>query len=165
MLPNCKHRFHLAAHPDDPPVDRLRGAARLVNEPAKYDRLLSIVDSPANALEFCVGTVQEMPRGNLYDAVRRFARSGRIAYVHLRNVRGKVPNYRESFIDDGDIDMARVVRILHEEGFDGVLVPDHAPEMTCPSPWHAGFAYALGYMRALVQNAEAPVRPMADARF
>lgn len=148
----------LAAHPDDPPADSLRGTARLVNEPAKYDRLLAIVDSPSNALEFCCGTVQEMPRGNLYDAVRRFARAGKIAYVHLRNVRGKVPRYHESFIDDGDIDMARIVRILAEEGYDGVLVPDHAPEMTCPAPWHAGFAYALGYMRALVQNAQAEQR-------
>lgn len=145
----------LAAHPDDPPADSLRGTARLVNEPAKYDRLLSVIDSPSNALEFCVGTVHEMPRGDLYDAVRRFARAKKIAYVHLRNVRGKVPAYQESFIDDGDIDMARVVRILHEEGYDGVLVPDHAPEMTCPSPWHAGFAFALGYMRALVQQAGA----------
>jgi len=143
----------LAAHPDDPPAQSLRGAARLVNHPDKYDRLLGIIDSPANALEFCVGTVQEMPGGDLYDAIRRFARARRIAYVHLRNVHGKVPTYRESFIDDGDIDMARVIGILHEEGYDGVLVPDHAPEMTCPSPWHAGFAYALGYMRALVQRA------------
>jgi mannonate dehydratase len=149
----------LAAHPDDPPADSLRGAARLVNEPAKYDRLLSVIDSPSNALEFCVGTVQEMPRGDLYDAIRRFARAKKIAYVHLRNVRGKVPAYQESFIDDGDIDMARVIRILHEEGYDGVLVPDHAPEMTCPSPWHAGFAFALGYMRALVQQASAAPAP------
>ena len=144
------------------PANSLRGTARLVNEPAKYERLLAIIDSPSNALEFCCGTVQEMPRGNLYDAVRKFARARKIAYLHLRNVRGKVPNYHESFIDDGDIDMARVVRILAEEGYDGVLVPDHAPEMNCPAPWHAGFAYALGYMRALVQAAQA--QPVVQPR-
>jgi mannonate dehydratase len=42
----------LAAHPDDPPVETLRGTARLVNRPEKYDRLLSLQPSHANALEF-----------------------------------------------------------------------------------------------------------------
>ena len=145
----------LAAHPDDPPAERLRGTARLVNDPAKYDRLLAIVDSPANALEFCIGSLQEMGGTDIYAVTRAFARRGRIAYVHFRNVRGKVPRYHETFVDEGDVDMAEIVRILRDEGFDGVLVPDHSPEMSCPAPWHAGHAYALGYMRALTQNAGA----------
>ncbi len=142
----------LAAHPDDPPVDRLRGTARLVNRHEKYDRLIATVPSPANALEFCIGSLAEMP-GDIYETTRRFARQGSIAYVHFRNVRGKVPNYHESFVDDGDVDMARIVRILHDEGFDGVLVPDHVPDLSCPAPWHAGHAYTVGYMKALVANA------------
>ena len=64
----------LAAHPDDPPVDRLRGTARLVNRPEKYDRLLGIVNSPANALEFCIGSLQEMPGCDIYSTVRHYAR-------------------------------------------------------------------------------------------
>ena len=123
--------------PDDPPAQRLRGTARLVNRPEKYDRLLAIVDSPANALEFCIGSLQEMPARDIYATTRRFARAGGIAYVHFRNVRGSVPHYHETFVDDGDIDMTEIVRILRDEGFDGVLVPDHMPELTCPAPWHA----------------------------
>ena len=46
--------------------------------------------------------------------------------------------------------MAEIVSILREEGYDGVLVPDHVPELHCPAPWHAGHAYTVGYMRALV---------------
>ncbi len=144
----------LAAHPDDPPADSLRGTARLVNDPGKYDRLLGIVDHPANAVELCLGSIQEMPTGDVYDRVRSLARRGAIGYIHFRNVRGKVPRYYETFIDDGDIDMAEIVRILRDEGFDGVMVPDHTPELDCGAPWHAGMAYALGYMRALVNNAE-----------
>ncbi len=157
----------LAAHPDDPPAEALRGAARLVNRPEKYDRLLGIVDSPANGLELCLGSLQEMPNPEpIYAHVRRFARSGRIGYIHFRNVHGKVPAYHETFVDDGDIDMAEIVRILRDEGFDGVLIPDHTPEMCCDAPWHAGKAFALGYMRALVQNADAlgPSRSLGDAR-
>lgn len=145
----------LAAHPDDPPATTLRGTARLVNRADKYDRLLALADSPRNALEFCIGSLQEMPGTDIYAATRHYARTGRIAYVHFRNVSGRVPHYHETFVDDGDVDMAEIVRILRDEAFDGVLVPDHVPELACPSPWHAGNAHAVGYMRALLQNAHA----------
>lgn len=144
----------LAAHPDDPPVERLRLAARGINQPSKYDRLIALNPSPKNQLELCLGSVQEMREGSVYNVVERYAREGRIAYVHFRNVRGKVPKYLETFVDEGDIDMPRVVEILARHGYDGVLVPDHTPEMTCAAPWHAGMAFALGYMRALMQMAE-----------
>jgi mannonate dehydratase len=144
----------LAAHPDDPPMPSMRGQPRLVYQPALYQRLLDIVPSPSNALEFCLGTIAEMTEGDVYDAVDQYSRQGRIAYVHFRNVCGKVPTYREAFIDDGDIDMLRVVRILKQNGFQGVLIPDHTPQMTCPAPWHAGMAHALGFMRAALRSIE-----------
>ena len=68
---------------------------------------------------------------------RRFARLGKLAYVQFRNVAGKVPHYQETFVDDGDVDMVEIVRILRDEGFDGVMVPDHVPELACAAPWHA----------------------------
>lgn len=141
----------LAAHPDDPPMPTLRDTARLVYQPRYYQRLLDLQPSPANALEFCIGSLAEMTEGNIYDVVDQYSRQDAIAYVHLRNVRGTVPDYREVFIDEGDVDMLRVVRILRDNGFDGVLIPDHTPQMACDAPWHAGMAHALGYMRALLQ--------------
>ena len=81
-------------------------------------------------------------------------RRNRIGYIHFRNVKGKFPRYYESFVDEGDIDMAEIVRILRDENFKGVLIPDHTPAMACESSWHAGKAFALGYMRALVNNAD-----------
>ena len=57
-------------------------------------------------------------------------------------------------MDDGDIDMIRVVRMLYDIGYDGVIVPDPTPEMSCGAPWHAGMAYALGYIRAAMQAVE-----------
>jgi mannonate dehydratase len=80
--------------------------------------------------------------------VDHYSAQNAIAYVHFRNVRGKVPHYHEVFIDEGDVDMIRVLRILKKNGYDGVLIPDHTPEMACAAPWHAGMAFALGYMRA-----------------
>lgn len=141
----------LAAHPDYPPLPTLRGHARLVNQPDLYQRLLDIHPSPANALEFCQGTIAEMTGGDIYEAIDRYSRQGAIAYVHLRNVIGKVPDYREVFIDEGDVDMFRAIEIYHRNGFDGVIIPDHTPQMTCDAPWHAGMAYALGYLRATIR--------------
>lgn len=145
----------LALHPDDPPADTLRGTARLVNRSDRYQRVLDLVPSPSNALEFCLGSLQEMhapPDGStLYDAIRRYGGQDKIAYVHFRNVRGKVPFYQETFVDEGDIDMLEALRALKDAGFDGVLIPDHTPEMACAAPWHAGMAYALGYMKAAMQ--------------
>jgi mannonate dehydratase len=138
----------LAAHPDDPPLPVLRGTARLITHPDKYRRLLDIVPSHYNAIEFCQGTVTEMQGSDVYDAIRRYATEKKIAYVHFRNVVGKVPNYREVFLDEGDVDMLRALRIYHECGYDGVLIPDHTPHVTCPAGWHAGMAYALGYMKS-----------------
>jgi mannonate dehydratase len=141
----------LAAHPDDPPLPALRGAARLVYKPELYQRLLDIVPSPANALEFCQGTIAEMQgEMDVYEAIDRYAGQRRIAYVHFRNVRGKVPNYHEVFLDEGDVDMIRALRLYHKHGYDGVLIPDHTPAVECAAPWHAGMAWALGYMRAAI---------------
>jgi mannonate dehydratase len=74
-----------------------------------------------------------------------------LAYVHPQ-YRRQSPHYRETFVDDGDIDMLRILRILQHNNFQGVIVPDHTPQMTCAAPWHAGMAYALGYMKAALQT-------------
>jgi mannonate dehydratase len=141
----------LAAHPDDPPLPTVRAQPRLVFQPHLYQKLIDLNPSPRNALEFCIGTLAEMTEGDIYETVDRYSRQGRLGYVHLRNVRDKVPHYRETFIDDGAVDILRVLRILKRNNYNGVLIPDHAPQMSCAAPWHAGMAFALGYMRAGIQ--------------
>ena len=140
----------MAAHPDDPPMPTIRETARLVYQPQIYQKLIDLNPSPASALEFCMGTITEMASGDPYEAVDTYSRQNRIAYVHLRNVRGKVPHYHEVFIDEGDLDVIRVLRILKTNGYTGVIIPDHTPEMSCAAPWHAGMAFALGYIKAAI---------------
>lgn len=146
-----KAGVRLAMHPADPPLPTLRGTGRLVHRPEQYQRLLDLVPNYYNAAEFCQGTVAEMDGDmDVYEAIETYTAQGKIAYVHLRNVTGRVPNYYETFIDDGDVDMVRALRLYYENGYEGVLIPDHSPEMTCPAPWHAGMAYALGWMRGVI---------------
>ena len=139
----------MAAHPDDPPLERVRQQPRLVYQPDLYDRLLAAAPSYHNAIEMCLGTVAEMTEGSVYDVADKYSKGvNMMPYMHLRNVSGKVPNYRETFIDEGDIDVLRIIRILHRNQYDGVIIPDHAPQMACAAPWYAGMAYSMGYLKA-----------------
>ncbi len=142
----------LAAHPDDPPLPFVRGQPRLVYQPQLYQKLIDLHPSPANTLEFCIGSLAEMTEGDVYSATEQYSAQKRLGYVHFRNITGKVPTYKETFIDDGDIDMLRILEILKRNQFDGVLIPDHTPQMSCSAPWHAGMAYAMGYMRAAMKT-------------
>lgn len=139
----------LAAHPDDPPMPYVRQTPRLVYQPYLYHKLLETRPSKSNTLEFCLGSIAEMTEGDVYEATEKYVDN--IAYVHFRNVKGKVPDYKEVFIDEGDIDMPRIIRILKKHNFQGVIIPDHTPQMSCDAPWHAGMAYAMGYIKGLVQ--------------
>ena len=146
----------LAAHPDDPPMPTIRSQPRLVYQPHHYQKLIDLNPSRSNQLEFCVGSLAEMTEGDIYDVVDQYSRQHRLGYVHLRNVRDKVPYYKETFIDDGAVDVLRVLAILHRNRFEGVVIPDHAPQMSCAAPWHAGMAYAMGYIMAGLKTLEAP---------
>lgn len=142
----------LAAHPDDPPFPTLRKTPRLVYQPHMFRRLLELHPSTSNKIEFCLGTVAEMTEGNIYDVTAEYASTDSISYIHCRNVRGKIPSYDEVFIDEGDIDIIRILKILKKHNFQGVITPDHAPLMSCPAPWHAGMAYTMGYLKAALQS-------------
>lgn len=141
----------LALHPDDPPTPTVRAQPRLVYQPRFYQQAIDISPSPSNTLEFCIGSLAEMTEGDIYEVVDTYSRQGRLGYVHFRNVTGKAPHYKETFIDDGDVDMLRVLEILKRNKFDGVLIPDHTPQMACGAPWHAGMAFAMGYMKAAMK--------------
>lgn len=155
----------LAAHPDDPPMRWMRQQPRLVYQPRMYQKLIDLVPSSSNMLELCVGTLAEMTEDNIYDAIDSYSRQGKIAYIHLRNVVGKVPHYRETFIDEGDVDMLRILAILQRNHFDGVMIPDHAPQMACAAPWHAGMAHTLGFMLAAKAMLESATRDGAHNGF
>lgn len=112
MLPVAEEAgVKLAMHPDDPPLPSLRGAGRLVYQHDHYQQMLDLVPSPSSALEMCVGTLAEMTEGDIYEAVDRYSKQGKIGYIHLRNVKGKVPNYQEVFVDEGDVDMLSLIHI------------------------------------------------------
>ena len=152
MLPVAEENgIRLVAHPDDPPLPEMRRTARLFYNTSEYEKLLTISTSRANGFEFCMGTIQEMQGSDVYDLLDKYSKEKRIGYIHFRNVIGKVPHYREAFVDEGDIDMIKALRILRANEYDGVLIPDHTPEMSTKAGWHSGMAYALGFMKGAMK--------------
>jgi mannonate dehydratase len=138
----------LALHPDDPPTDEpLGGVARIMNGLKGFRRAMEIGDSPNHGLDFCVGSWASRSVGEMFDALRYFGPRGKIFYVHLRNVRGSVPRFEETFIDEGDVDVVAVLRELLEMGFEGFIIDDHVPKMVNDTAWgHRGRAFATGYI-------------------
>lgn len=141
----------LACHPNDPPVPYLRGEARVLGSLEGMKRLIEIVPSETNGLNFCQGTVTEMGV-DVIEAIRYFGSRDKINHVHFRNVRGAVPVYDEVFVDEGDADMVAAMRAYKEVGYRGTIMGDHTPRVAGDTPFgHRGHAFALGYIRALMQ--------------
>jgi len=141
----------LCAHPDDPPIEYLKGTFRPLTCVEGMRKLLALVDSPANCLEFCQGTISTMRGIDIYAAIEEFAFSGRIGYVHFRNTSGTLPCYSEVFIADGYVDMKRAMSIYEKCGFDGTVIPDHTPRLEAADWWETGMAFALGYIRGIMR--------------
>jgi mannonate dehydratase len=149
-------RIKLALHPDDPPLAVLRGQPRIVTSHAALERAVQLAPSPSNGVCYCQGSLA--PAGeDPVEGVRRLASS--IVFAHFRNVTGRSEHFRETFHDNGDIDMPAVIRAYREIGYQGAIRPDHAPSMageTNESPGYEmlGRLYAAGYMRGLMQATE-----------
>jgi len=147
-----EYGMKLCAHPDDPPLEYLKGTFRPLTSVEGMRKLVSLVDSPANCLEFCQGTISTMREVDVYAAIEEFATAGRIGYVHFRNTSGRLPRYNEVFIDNGYVDMPRALELYHRCGFRGTVLPDHTPRLESADWWETGMAFALGYMRGVMQS-------------
>jgi mannonate dehydratase len=145
----------LALHPDDPPVETLGGVARIFRNFDCFKRAMDTFDSPNHGLDFCMGCWSEMGPDGVIPAVKHFGGRGKIVYVHMRDVQGQVPCFNECFIDEGNLNVIDVIKALHEVGFTGFIIDDHVPRMIDDTPWgHRGRAYAIGYIRALIDVVE-----------
>jgi len=152
-----EYKVRIACHPHDPAMSRdagFRGVHRVLGSVDGLKRFIGISPSPYHGLNFCQGTVSEMlskPGEQIFDVIRYFGTRRKIFNVHFRNIRGGFLNFQETFPDDGDVDMIRAMRVYKEVGYDGMLMPDHVPHIDGDTGGRQAFAYAFGYIRALIQ--------------
>ena len=156
-----EYKVRLACHPHDPgmPADRgFRGVNTVLGSVAGLKRFVAIMPSKYHGLNFCQGTVSEMlqkPGEEIYDVIRYFGSHRKIFNVHFRNIRGGFLNFKETFIDDGDVDMLKAMRVYKEVGYDGMMMPDHVPKISGDTNGLQAFAYSFGYIRALIAAVDA----------
>ena len=107
-------------------------------------------------MTMCFGCFAEA--GNDLPAlIRRW--SGRIGFVHVRDICGTWDDFVETFPDDGQSDLLAAFEALADTGYTGPARSDHAPLLVCDQTDNDGYAmsghiFALGYMRGLAEAAE-----------
>jgi len=119
--------IRMAIHPDDPPRP-IFGLPRIVKNREDLERVLAIVDSPANGLTLCSGSLGADTANDVAAMVREFAARGRIPFAHMRNVK---VNDKGDFHEtahrsaDGSLDMAAIMQAYSDAGYTGYIRPDH----------------------------------------
>jgi mannonate dehydratase len=144
-----KNKVRIGLHPDDPPVDTLGGVARIFRNVEGYERAFKIADSENFGVCLCIGTWAEGGKAMGLEpvaAVSHFGNKRKIFKVHFRNVSSPLPKFRETFLDEGYLDMYQVMLALKRVNFEGIVIPDHVPGGGYPA---SNTAYTLGYMKAL----------------
>ncbi|HUS04768.1 MAG TPA: mannonate dehydratase [Bryobacteraceae bacterium] len=152
----------LALHPDDPPVAKMNGVAKLFTNYAGYQRAEQIAGGSKNwGLTFCVGTWSEGGGAmgkNIWEMIGDFGGRGKIFEVHFRNVSSPLPRFEETFPDDGYVDMYKVMKALRQVKFNGAAEPDHVPQLAGDSGLRrSGTAYIIANMRAMLRRANEEV--------
>ncbi len=154
-----KNNVRIGLHPDDPPVESLGCVARAFRTYAAYERAFEIAGSENFGVCLCIGTWAEGGKLGFgkdpSEAVRAFGAKKKIFKVHFRNVSSPLPKFRETFVDNGYVDMYQVMTALREVNFDGIVIPDHVPGGGYPA---ANNAYTIGYMKALRDRVNAEGR-------
>jgi len=104
----------MCIHPDDPPR-QLFGLPRIVSNAHDIAFLLGAVDSDANGLTLCTGSLGAGAANDLPAIAHQFAR--RTHFVHLRNVSKEADgSFQEAPHLGGDVDMVAVIQpLLHEQ--------------------------------------------------
>lgn len=156
IIPTCeKLGIRMAVHPDDPawPVF---GIPRIAHTKEQLDKIISLVDSRANALCLCTGSIGSDPNNNVSEIIRYFGEKDRIACAHVRNVKflGNREFYESAHLStEGSFDMYEIMKALYDTGFDGYIRPDHG-RMVFGETGRAGYglydrAMGLTYLNGL----------------
>jgi mannonate dehydratase len=153
----------MACHPYDPPglPSGYQGADNWDSPSifAALKRYESIMDSPYNGFQLCLGTTAEGlqdPKREILPIVQYLGERKKIYQIHMRNIRGGLHNFAEVYPDEGEMDFFQVMRILRDTQFGGSICPDHMPHHPDDTGSLQSYAFGYGYIRALIQavNAE-----------
>ena len=94
---------------------------------ANIDKAINgVVPSKNLGVTMCQATYHIMGE-DLYKVIPALAE--KIFFIHFRNTTGTIQNYRETFHDNGAIDMADIMKLYKKCGVDVPVRVDHVPTM------------------------------------
>jgi mannonate dehydratase len=120
-------RVRMAIHPDDPPWP-IFGLPRIICRGRDLDRLVALVDSPANGVTLCTGSLGALADNDVPAIASRIGAMGRIHFAHCRNVRiTGARKFHETPHPSacGSVDLFEVLHALRSTGFTGPIRSDH----------------------------------------
>ena len=150
-----KYGIRLALHPDDPPVPRLGGVARIMSDMEGIRRaVFGILPSPALGVTMCQANFYLMD-ADLPSVIAELAE--RIYMVHFRNLRGTRADYRETWHDNGELDMVALMRLYRAHGLNVPIRVDHVPTMPGECAAVPGYdatarLFAIGYLKGILDS-------------
>ena len=153
-----KHGIQLALHPDDPPLPKLGNVSRIMISYENIRRAVrEIVPSDRLGVTFCQATFAMMGE-DLYRIIPELA--DKIQFVHFRNVVGIKTRFRETFHDNGSLDMPGLMRLYRDCGVDVPVRVDHVPTMAGERIQTAGYdalgrLFAIGYLKGILDSLQA----------
>ena len=138
----------MAIHPDDPPWS-IFGLPRIIKNRADIQKLLTLVDDPANGLALCSGSFGADPDNSIPAIIREFG--PRIHFAHIRNIKHLGPKtFHETAhpTEEGSLDIYEIVKAYSDIGYTGPMRPDHGRMIweEKGKPGYGLFDRALGLM-------------------
>jgi len=128
IIPTCeKCGVRMAVHPDDPAWS-VFGLPRIARSQEDFDKITGLVDSPANSVCLCTGSLGSNPDNDVPAAIRHFGKMNRIGCAHVRNVKYLGwHKFREAshLSRDGSLDMYEIMKAIYETAPDTYIRPDH----------------------------------------
>lgn len=148
-----RYGIKLALHPDDPPLAKLGNVSRIMTSYENIHRAIHTVESPVLGVTYCQATYHMMGE-DVVETARKFG--DKIFFVHFRNCKGSVEHFTETFHDNGELDMAKMIETYGDMGLDVPIRVDHVPIMAGESGGVAGYTalgrlYAIGYLKGLLE--------------
>ncbi|MBR7133345.1 MAG: mannonate dehydratase [Clostridia bacterium] len=148
-----KYGIRLALHPDDPPVPKLGEVERIMVSKANIEKAVyGIIKSESLGLTMCQANFYIMGE-DLEKTIADFA--DKIYFIHFRNTKGTHEHFRETFHDNGELDMARLIKTYIKNGINVPIRVDHVPTMAgeksvLPGYDSMGRLFAIGYLKGIL---------------
>lgn len=148
-----KFNIKLALHPDDPPFEKLGMVERIMINYENIKKAINLVDSKNLGVTMCQATYCMMGE-DLYRIIPEL--SDKIFFVHFRNAVGDKYKFRETFHDNGIIEMADIMKLYQQCNVNVPIRVDHVPLMAGEKQETAGYTalgrlYAIGYLKGILE--------------